>query len=220
MIYGKIAKYDGQTLYIAAPFTEAWLLEKQGISEVELTLIDGRAISAEQRKKAYALFRDIAVHTGYTPEEAKLVLKADYIAATGASDFSLSDCDMTTARGFIDHIVELCLLHDIPCQDSLLERAEDIARYLYLCLVHRKCCICGKRAHVHHVDRLGMGANRNEMCHEGYEAMALCWKHHKEAHDRFSKEGFNQQYHVFGIALDDFLCRKLKLGRYSKNGNK
>lgn len=219
MLYGQIVKYDGKALYIVAPFAESWLLEKQGISEVELSLLDGRGISADQRKKAYALFRDIALYTGYTPEEVKEVMKADYIAATGAPDFSLSNCTMTTARLFIDHVVEFCLLHDIPCQDSLLERAEDIGQYLYLCLVHRRCCICGKRAHVHHVDRIGMGANRKEMCHEGYEAMALCWRHHKEAHD-CSKAEFNARYHVFGIKLDDFLCKKLKLGRYSRNGNK
>lgn len=218
MLYGKIVGFDGETLFVKAPFSDAWLIEKQGINEVELSLIDGRCITATQRKKAYALLRDISLYTGHTPEELKEIMKADYIAATGAPDFSLSDCTVTTARQFIDHVVEFCLLHDIPCQDSLLERAEDVARYLYLCLVHRRCCICGKRAHVHHVDRIGMGANRKEMCHEGYEAMALCWRHHKEAHER-SKHEFNEKYHVFGISLDDFLCKKLKLGRYAKNGN-
>jgi hypothetical protein len=214
-MYGKITGFDGDHLYITAPFNDVWLLEKQGITEVEIKLIDGRSISGVQRKKAYALFRDISLHTGYIPDEVKEVMKADYIAATGEQDFSLSNCDMTTARRFIDHVVEACLMHDIPCQDSLLDRAEDIARYLYLCLVHQKCCLCGKKAHVHHVDRIGMGANRNEICHEGYQAMALCWKHHQEAH-RISRDEFNRTYHVFGIKLDAFLCRKLRLGKRRK----
>lgn len=210
--YGKVVKYDGQKLYVVAPFDDYELMAKQNITEVELTLLDGRTITADQRKKVYALFRDISLYTGYTPDEVKEVMKADYISKTGAHEFSLSDCDVTTARQFIDHIVEFCLMHDVPCQDSLLDRCEDIGRYLYLCLVHRKCCICGKRAHIHHVDRIGMGANRKEMCHIGYEAMALCWKHHQEAHDSTKRE-FNERYHIFGIKLDEFLVKKLKLGR-------
>lgn len=212
---GDIARYDGEKLYIVADFPDSWVIQHRQVKEVEFTLIDGRTISGKQRKKVYALFRDISIYTGHTPEEVKEIMKCDYIAKTGIAEFSLSNCDMTTARLFIDHLVEFCLIHDIPCQDTLLNLAEDIGRYLYLCLVHRKCCICGKRAHVHHADRLGMGADRKEMCHEGYEAMALCWKHHKEAHTMGKRE-FNNLYHTFGIKLDDTLCKILKLGRYTK----
>ena len=214
-MYGRITGYDGEALYITAPFSDAWVLEKQGVTETEIRLIDGRALSPAQRKKLYALFRDISLYTGHTTEETKDFLKTDFLARTGAEEFSLSDCDMTTARLFIDHVIAMCLKHDIPCRDSLLDRAEDIARYLYLCLAHRKCCICGKTAHVHHVDRIGMGANRNEICHEGYQAMALCWKHHREAHEK-PRDAFNGLYHVFGIKLDGFLCKKLKLGKRRK----
>ena len=212
MIYGKINDYDGETLYIAAPFNQSWLLEKQNISEVELSLIDGRRLSGAQRRKVFALLRDISLHTGHTPEELKEIFKCDFIAKTGAVEFSLSNCDMTTARLFIDHLVEFCLDRGVACQDSLLEMAEDIGRYIYLCLVHRKCCITGKRAQLHHVDAVGMGRDRKEICHLGMRALPLSPKMHKEAH-QIGDKAFSAKYHVFGIKLDEFLCKKLKLGR-------
>ena len=212
MYYGDVVRHADGKLYVTVPFPEAdaWLLEKQGVQQVEVKLLDSRTISARQRKKLYALFRDVSHWSGHIPDEVKELMKADFIAKTGTPEFSLSDTDMTTGKQLIDHIVAFCLEWDIPCRDTLLNHAEDIGRYLYLCLAHRKCCICGKRAHVHHVDRIGMGANRNEVCHIGYEAMALCWKHHREAHE-VSKADFNRRYHIYGIRLDEFLCRKLGL---------
>ena len=40
------------------------------VKDTELRLDDGRRITALQRRKAYATIRDIALHTGYLPEEA------------------------------------------------------------------------------------------------------------------------------------------------------
>ena len=46
-------------------------------------LEDGRHISAEQRKKAYATINDIASHTGELPEVMKEWLKFMHIYRTG-----------------------------------------------------------------------------------------------------------------------------------------
>ena len=211
-IEGELTDYDGEYLYYKVVAPPAYIVEKRQFETVEVTLTDSRSISAKQRAHAYALFRDCSLHTGHTPEEIKELLKYDFISRTGQDEFSLSNCDMTTARLFIDHLVEFCLTYDIPCQDSLLDHAEDIARYLYLCLVHRKCALCGKRSEVHHVDAVGMGRNRKEIVHAGMRAMALCRKHHNEAHNT-GQLTFNSKYKVFGIKLDEFLCKKLKLGR-------
>jgi len=218
MIYGKIIGYDGDNLTIEAPFEDDWLLEKQGITEVEINLLDGRTLSVDQRKKAYALLRDIGLYTGYLPEEVKEIMKYDYISKTGFQYFSLADASMSEATQFISFLIEFCLEHDIPCQDTLLNMTDDISRYLYLCLVYKKCCICGRKAQIHHVDRIGMRGSRNKMSHIGYEAMALCAKHHNEAH-QMTKEEFNEKYHVYGIKLDEYLVKKLKLGAW-KDGNK
>lgn len=213
MLVGTITAFDMQTLTIQVPFTDVNMLDKQRCKEADIRLIDGRHISTEQRRKSYALLRDICLHTGYDTEQLKDIMKCEYIARTGIPEFSLSDCEMTVARGFIDFLVEFCLEWDIPCQDALLDYAQDIARYLYLCLYHKKCCICGvDKTDLHHCDTVGIGRNRKEICHIGYRAMSLCRKHHNEAHAK-GQIVFENLYHVFGVEIDDAMAKRHKLGK-------
>ena len=60
---------------------------KKRIRDCMVWLDDGRHISTEQRKKAYATIRDIADFTGYAPEEMKERLKLEHIIRTGCSLF-------------------------------------------------------------------------------------------------------------------------------------
>ena len=207
---GYIKSFDGENLTIIAPFSDGHLLERQGITECEIRLDDGRAISADQRKKIYATLREIAEWSGHLPEEVKELLKYDYIAQTGAEWFSLSDCDMTTANLFLTHIIEFCVLWGVPCADSLLDRSPDISRYVYACLIHKKCVLCGEKAELHHVDSVGSGRNRKEIVHVGMEAMPLCRKHHNEAH-QIGKVTFAEKYHIHGVKIDPYLAKVLKL---------
>lgn len=80
---------------------------------------------------------------------------------------------------------------------------------MYMCLEHRKCAICNKPAEVHHVDRIGIGRDREKVVHVGLRAIALCREHHNEAHIR-EKELFEENY-IYGIKLDEYLCRCLSL---------
>lgn len=201
----------GFTVFV--PFEDTYLLERRQITNFEVRIDDGRTISAEQRAKAHVLIADIAQHTGHTPEEIKEIMKYYFMADTGADYFSLSDVDMTTARAFIDHMIEFCIAWNVPCKESLWHHAPDIGKYLYWCLWYRKCCVCGGQAEIHHTEAIGMGANRYEMCHIGYPAMALCGKHHREAHD-IGQLAFNDRWHVYGVTLDEELVRHLKLGRF------
>lgn len=182
---------------------------------VEVIFYDGRSISHEQRKKIYALIRDISEWSGFMPEEAKEWLKFYYRSLSGVKAFSLSDTGRDIARGFIDFLIEFCLVHDVPCRDSLPLLAEDIKRYLYLCLIHKRCCICGKKTQLHHVDTVGMGYDRNEIVHVGKRAEALCWKHHKECHDIGQKD-FDERYHIFGVEIDSIIADKYRLKRKEK----
>ncbi len=209
MTTGTVTEVTPNGFYAYVEFPPEQLTRRQ-VTQVTVWIGDGRTISPDQRRKAYALINDIAWHHGYHPEEAKGWLKYDYMAKSGADGFSLGDTDMTTARRFIDHLVEHCILWDVPCKESLLHRAEDIGRYLYLCLYHRKCCICGGGADCHHTKAVGMGADRGEICHIGLPAMALCRKHHQEAHQT-GQAAFEEKWHVYGIALDEALVERLKL---------
>ena len=120
------------------------MLLRKHIKKAEIRFDDGRRISAEQRRKAYATIRDISDYTGYLPEEQKEWLKYLYIIRTGNDWFSLSSCTMDTAREFISVILEYALEEGVPLSEEAINRADDIGRYLYFCLVHRKCAVCGK----------------------------------------------------------------------------
>ncbi len=206
ILQGWVSGYDGEVLTITAPCPDASTLLRQNISSCEVRLDDGRTISADQRKKIYATLRDISLWSGHTPDEVKALCKYDYIARTGNSYFSLSDTDMTTAREFLEFLIEFCLLHDIPTQDSLLERSPDTARYVYACLLHKKCCITGRKAELHHADAIGMGRDRREVIHQGMRVLPLCRRMHTEAH-AIGEKTFCEKYHLCPIRLDDDLCQ-------------
>lgn len=205
---GNIVSYDGEVITLRVPFRDTEQMIKKGIHTAHVILDDGRTISADQRKKIYATFRDIAEYTGHMPEEVKALMKYDFIAATGCKYFSLSDVDMSTARDFLEYVIEFCLMWGIPTKDSLLERAPDVTRYIYWCVFHRRCAICGKKADIHEVDAVGMGNNRNEIHHLGQRVQPLCRGHHTEAH-RIGQLSFNKKYHIDSIFLDEHLCKKI-----------
>ena len=181
---------------------KAVLIKKKEIAHVGVWLDDGRTISTLQRKKIYASVRDFSVFTGYTPEEAKEVLKFLYVERTGREYFSLSDCTMDTAREFINFIVDICLENGIILSDSLCERTEDIEYMLRSCLRNRRCSICGRKGEVHHWDAIGMGNDRKHYDDSTNRKICLCRKHHTLAHS-YGRERFMQVYHVFGIYYVD-----------------
>ena len=119
-------------------------IENKTITNTEMRFDDGRHISNLQRKKAYATIRDIAIELGYLPEEMKEIMKCNYMIETGEPYFSLSDCSMGTARDFITFLMDFVLKEGIQLSDSGIERADDVGKYLYACIKHRKCAVCGK----------------------------------------------------------------------------
>lgn len=209
IVTGKILKYDGVKLTIL-PDEEIsrQMLQKQ-IGSVEIRLNDGRTISADQRKKIFAIIRDISLWSGHDPEFLRQYCTWDFCLKADCEWFSLHDVDVTTARQYISYLIEFCFQHNIPTKDRLLNETDDINRYLYLCLEYRKCAICNKPAEVHHVDRVGMGRNREELFHAGMRAVALCREHHNLAH--MDEKKLFSDYHIYGIKLDDYLCKRLQL---------
>lgn len=210
ILQGEIKEYDGQALTIKAPFSDTFDFVKKRYTGCEIRLDDGRRISTDQRKKIYATLRDMSEYTGHDPEYMKELMKFSFMAETGREHFSLSDCDMTTARDYLEYLIEFCVTWDIPCTDSLAGRSPDIARYIYICLKNKKCCITGQKAQLHHVDAVGMGRDRKDIIHIGMRVLPLHWRLHKEAHDIGQAE-FDKKYHVFGIRLDEDICKVWRL---------
>jgi len=177
-------------------------IEKKRMRKCMIWMDDGRHISAEQRKMAYATINDIAYFTGYTPEEMKERLKVEHIVRTGCKEFSLSDCTMDTARMFINTMMDLALELGIQFWDSGINRTDDIDYYLYACLKHSKCAICGIVGEIHHVDTIGMGNNRTRIDDSDKRKICLCRLHHTEAHT-IGMSRFEERYKVYGIKFTE-----------------
>jgi len=195
---------DGTYLKIFIPQLKLGnVLSHKKIKNAEIRFDDGRHISAEQRKKAYATIRDIADYTGYLPEEMKEILKYQHMIRTGDAYFSLSNCSMGTAREFINTIFEFALEDGIPLSENAIERTDDIGRYLYYCILNRKCAICGREGEIHHEDTIGMGNDRRKIDDSSYRKICLCREHHTVAH-QMGVVWFRQMYKVYGIVVKDF----------------
>lgn len=175
-------------------------LSQKCIKKAEMRFDDGRIISIEQRKKAYATIRDIADYTGYLPEEQKEWLKYLYIQKTGDDYISLSDCSMDQAREFINVILEYAIENGVQLSEQAINRTDDIGKYLYFCIKHKKCAICGQTGEIHHEDAIGMGNDRKTIDDSNYKKICLCRKHHTIAH-QMGVDRFTKMYKVYGIIV-------------------
>lgn len=212
--HGRITNASPRALTIEVPYDPRFV--SQQWDEVQVDIPDGRRISPEQRRKAYALMGDIAAWAGMGDDEVKLTVKHEFmqrhLEGLHKELFSLADCDMTTARSFISYLVDFVLEFDVPLKMPLLEVCDDIQKAVYACLMHKKCIICGGKCDLHHVDRVGMGGNRDDMCHIGMECLPLCREHHREAHDH-GDQTLMDRYHLEPIVIDKKIAQLYKLGR-------
>ena len=211
----QIVTYDGYNLIVRPQDKIGRELAQKHIRQVEIRLVDGRTISADQRRKIYAIIRDICEWNGDEPEWMKEYLKFTFCGEKCLKYFSLSDCEKTVATEFISYLIDFCFYHDICTRDTLLNLTDDVNKYLYSCLENRKCAVCNKRGEVHHVDRVGMGFDREQIVHIGMRAVCLCREHHIKAHENENK--LFKDNHIFGIRLDEYLCQVLRLNTKGKN---
>lgn len=222
-IKGRIVGYDERTqeLLIRAPYDDWLTMTKREFKECLVRPIDSRPLSDKQRRACHALLREIANFAGESEGKTKHLFKMKFLAenieATADDIFSLSNAPMSLVCEFQRFLVRTILDWDIPCSFPLLNFVDDINDYVYGCLINKKCCVCGKRADLHHIDRVGMGRDRDEIIHEGMEVMPLCREHHTEAH-QIGQESFNAKWHIDnGIVLDKTLCRIYGLRRRKAN---
>lgn len=183
-------------------------------SEVQVGFPDGRTLAPDQRRKAFALIGEIAEWAGYTTPQMHLIQKREFIEkhleGLQKELFSLSDCDVTTAREYITYLIDFCLEFNVPTHTPLAEMCDDIQRYVYSCLVRKACAVCGKKADLHHVDRVGMGRDRTEINHIGMQALPLCREHHQEAHQH-GDAMLVDKYHLTTVAIDERIAKVYRL---------
>ena len=211
---GKVYEQRGKVYVLTSRPAEDNLAD-----DVTVLWHDSRMISDEQRRKAYALVGEITAWAGYMSKEKETVnqhLKQRFLMAQveeyQRQMFSLADCTMTRAREYINYLIDFCLSEDVPTRMPLIELADDVKRMIYSCLCAKKCCVCQKKADVHHCEgsTVGMGRNRDEMINKGLELMPLCCEHHQECHI-IGQRAFNEKYHVVGVIADENICKKVGL---------
>ena len=176
---------------------------KREYDDVRVEFPDSRPASNEQKAKAHILMKEIGEWSGEGKDKAEFWLKKmfnkNYRESFDKSEFSLATIDMTTAHDFITFLVDFCIEYSVPLSKQLYELCEDIELYIYQCLMHKTCIVCGKHAELHHCEgsTVGMGGNRQIMIHEGLEVMPLCREHHQECH-QYGQSVFNNKYHFSG----------------------
>lgn len=182
IVSGKIVDVQPGYITIRAPYDNIDRLITRRYDTVQIGLEDGRKITPEQRRKAFALVGEIAAWSGYERDEAHLTLKHDFIQnhlqQLQRELFSLSDCDVTTAKEYIN----------------------------------------GKKAELHHVDRVGMGNNRNEIQHEGRLCLPLCRDHHMEV-DQIGDRTLCQRYHISPVLIDARIIKTYRLRTKKEQAN-
>lgn len=213
-VQGKIlsAVNDVITIQVCAD-AQNWCIDHNA-KTVEVRIDDGRSITNDQRRKIYATMRDIADWSGDMPDSIKAFFKWTFCGDNQHEDFSLSDVDRETASEFLTYLIDFCIQNGVPCSDPLWDRCEDIERYMYACVMTRTCCITGKKnAQIHHVDRIGMGRNRDTICQVGMRVVPLSADLHTMIHISGGEEEFYEKHHIEPIALTEKMCEHLRLGK-------
>lgn len=187
--------------------------------EVRLLWQDRDEITADQRKKIFAIVAEIAQWSAHDPEYVRKNLTADFLRANierlqmSALSLAISgNCDKGTASLFIEFLINFCLENDVPTSKPLQEYADDLERYTISALLHKRCLICGRKADLHHVDQVSMGYSRNTKPQIGALVMPLCREHHSEYHT-IGRKAFEERYHAKPVPLT-----KQVAGKYHISG--
>lgn len=188
--------------------------------EVAVKVVDPFKITDKQRRKIFALVKDIEAHTGQ-PMDYMRHMFIEYVRTYYGYDkcISLSDCTRTQASQIIEVTLDWIFHNDIPLAYKTSDLLKKDKSFLYWSTVNRNCVICGKpHSDLAHRYAVGKGRNRNKINHVGNQVLALCRSHHSEQH-QIGMNTFNQKYHLTDswVDVDERLNRMLKGER--KNGN-
>lgn len=188
------------------------LLENGYSLNAEVEVPDNKKLSIEQRKKIFAMCRDIELHWGEPVESLRKRFQAELEIMNGYNEISLSNCSMRIARELIELIIAFMFHHQIPMRLETSTLMKEDKNYLYWATITRHCVICGKpNSDLAHLETVGRGMNRNKMDHYDKHVLALCRKHHTEQH-AIGVKSFDEKYQLENswISVDSRLNDMLK----------
>lgn len=179
--------------------------------EVSVIWRDNRSRTGEQNRKAWALMTEIAAYQGQEKEavyrEQQFEFSQRNMEVLQGMLFHLSTATVSEASAFITMLVNLIIEYDIPTREPLYQLCEDVEKYVYACLINKKCCICGRKADLHHVDQISMGYSRQTKPQIGALVMPLCREHHTEYHST-GGTAFSAKYHVQAVPMTKQIAQK------------
>ncbi|MWF62692.1 hypothetical protein GQL62_00900 [Staphylococcus haemolyticus] len=181
--------------------------------EVDVQVVDPFRITGKQRRKIFALVKDIEAHTGQ-PMDYMRHMFIEYVRTYYGYDkrISLSDCTRTQASQIIEVTLDWIFHNDIPLAYKTSDLLKQDKSFLYWSTVNRNCVICGKpHSDLAHRYAVGKGRNRNKINHVGNQVLALCRNHHTEQH-QIGMDTFNNKYHLIDswVDVDERLNKMLK----------
>ncbi|MGK8294043.1 putative HNHc nuclease [Staphylococcus arlettae] len=178
----------------------------------DVTVSDNKLISTDQRKKIFALCRDIELYWGEPVEALRQRFQSELEIMNGYERISLRDCTRKIASELIELIIAFMFHHQVPMRVETSKLLKGDKAMLYWATVNRNCVICGKSgSDLAHYETVGRGMNRKTMNHHGKHVLALCRKHHNQQHD-IGVQSFDDLYHLHNswIAVDDKLNNMLR----------
>lgn len=212
-----ITQDDGTTTVVIAGVeldNKTSLLLDNGFEvEVDVQVVDLFRITDKQRRKIFALVKDIEAHTAQ-PMDYMRHMFIEYVRTYYGYDkrISLSDCTRTQASQIIEVTLDWIFHNDIPLAYKTSDLLKQDKSFLYWSTVNRNCVICGKpHSDLAHRYAVGKGRNRNKINHVGNQVLALCRNHHTEQH-QIGIDTFNKKYHLTDswVDVDDRLNKMLK----------
>ncbi|WP_394856764.1 putative HNHc nuclease [Staphylococcus saprophyticus] len=180
--------------------------------ECDVIVSDPYKITDKQRRKVFAMVRDIFNHYGQPMDYLRYMFQKQLEFLHGYEPISLSNCSRGQASELIELILDFIFTHDIPMNKATSDLMSNDNYFIYKSTINRICVICGaKNADLAHYQAVGRGRNRNKMDHYGNKVLALCRNHHTEQH-QIGMNTFNSKYHLHNswIAVDDKLNSMLR----------
>ncbi|MDW3863791.1 putative HNHc nuclease [Staphylococcus saprophyticus] len=178
----------------------------------DVTVPDNKLISTDQRKKIFAMCRDIELYWGEPVEALRQRFQSELEIMNGYERISLRDCTRKIASELIELIIAFMFHHQVPMRVETSKLLQGDKAMLYWATVNRNCVICGtSNSDLAHYETVGRGMNRKTMDHHGKHVLALCRRHHNEQHN-IGVKSFDDKYHLHNswISVDDKLNSMLR----------
>ncbi|MEB6170396.1 putative HNHc nuclease [Staphylococcus pseudoxylosus] len=190
-----------------------FLLLDNGLEvECDVIISDPYKITDKQRRKVFAMVRDIFNHYGQPMDYLRYMFQKQLEFLKAYEPISLSNCSRRQAGELIELILDFIFTNNVPMNMATSDLLSNDKYFLYKSTINRTCVICGApNSDLAHYQAVGRGRNRNKINHYGNKVLALCRKHHTEQH-QIGMNTFNSKYHLTDswVEVNDTLNKKLK----------